>query len=209
MNDCTRSGKYSYIVALCMLVLVLAVAWSATAAAQGGGVPLGAGDPGSDPQPLPPAPVTPTPTPGTPTPTSTPRPDSDGGLPPGPESEPEPEPTVLAAPNRIVFHAATPAQLCKVDDGLQYYFVAWDGSTRLGPWVPPFSELAAMMYPAGEAVSLYSGYNPFTGKPVNIDYLTSVHRIRVSTFYADREYDKNKPYIFHFGPEHDITYDTW
>ena len=187
-----------------MLVLVLAVAWSATAAAQGG-VPLGAGDPGSDPQPLPPAPVTPTPTPGTPTPTSTPRPDSDGGLPPGPESEP----TVLAAPNRIVFHAATPAQLCKVDDGLQYYFVAWDGSTLLGPWVPPFSELAAMMYPAGEAVSLYSGYNPFTGKPVNIDYLTSVHRIRVSTFYADREYDKNKPYIFHFGPEHDITYDTW
>ena len=78
-----------------------------------------------------------------------------------------------------------------------------------GRGFPPFSELAAMMYPAGEAVSLYSGYNPFTGKPVNIDYLPSVHRIRVSTFYADREYDKNKPYIFHFGPEHDITYDTW
>ena len=199
----TRSGKYSYIVALCMLTFVLVVAWSATAAAQGG-VTSG-GDPGSDPQPLPPAPVTPTPTPGTPTPTSTPRPDNGGGLPPGPV----PEPTVLAAPNRIVFHAATPAQLCKVDDGLQYYFVAWDGSTLLGPWVPPFSELAAMMYPAGEAVSLYSGYNPFTGKPVNIDYLPSVHRIRVSTYYADREYDKNKPYIFHFGPEHDITYDTW
>jgi hypothetical protein len=208
MNDCTRSGKYSYMVALCMLVLVLAVAWSATAAAQGGGQPSGPG--GSEPPQLPPAPVTPTPaTPATPTPTSTPRPDSDGGLPPGPESEPEPEPTVLDAPNRIVFHAATPAQLCKVDDGLQYYFVGRDGSTLLGPWVPPFSELAAMMYPAGEAVSLYSGYNPFTGKPVNIDYLQSVHRIRVSTFYADREYDKNKPYIFHFGPEHDITYDTW
>ena len=115
---------------------------------------------------------------------------------------------IALAPNRIVFHAATPAQLCRVEEGLQYYFIGRDGSTYFGPWVPPFAELAES-YPDGEAVSIYSGPNPLTGKPVAIDYLPSVKRIRVSTFYADREHDINKPYIFHFGPEHDITYDAW
>ena len=113
------------------------------------------------------------------------------------------------ARNRIIFHAATPVQLSKVDEGgLQVYFVGRNGKTRLGPWIPPFNSLAAM-HPDGEETSLYLGYNPLTGKRVKIDYLPSVNRIRVDTFYADREYDKNKPYIFHFGPDHDITYDVW
>ena len=112
------------------------------------------------------------------------------------------------APNRIIFHAATPIQLCKSEDGLQVYYIGRDGKTRLGPYVPSFAELAAK-YPAGDEVSIYLGYNPLSGKRVKIDYLPSVKRVRVDTFYSDKDNDKNKQYIFHFGPEHDITYDVW
>ena len=112
------------------------------------------------------------------------------------------------APNRIIFHAATPIQLCKVDDGLQIYFISRKGKTRLGPWIPSFAELAAK-HPDGDEASIYYGFNPLNGKRVKIDYLPNVKRIRVDTFYADKEHDKNKQYIFHFGPEHDITYDVW
>ena len=112
------------------------------------------------------------------------------------------------APNRIIFHAATPIQLCKVKDGLQIYFISRKGKTRLGPWIPSFAELAAK-HPDGDEASIYYGFNPLNGKRVKIDYLPNVKRIRVDTFYADKEHDKNKQYIFHFGPEHDITYDVW
>ena len=112
------------------------------------------------------------------------------------------------APNRIIFHAATPIQLCKVEDGLQIYYISRKGKTRLGPYVPSFAELAAK-YPDGDEASIYFGFNPLTGKRVKIDYLPAAKRIRVDTFYADKDKDKNKQYIFHFGPEHDITYDTW
>ena len=95
-----------------------------------------------------------------------------------------------------------------MEDGLQIYYVGRDGKTRLGPWVPSFAELAAK-YPDGDEASIYNGSNPLTGKRVKIDYLPTVKRIRVDTFYADKEHDKNKQYIFHFGPEHDITYDVW
>ena len=153
---------------------------------------------------------------GTPTPTPTRTPTSGGNGNPQPPADPTPDdPTITEAdlikalaPNRIVFHAATPVQLCKAEDGLQVYFVGRKGKTRLGPWVPSFAELAANN-PTGAEVSIYFGFNPLTGKPVKIDYLPSVHRIRVDTFYADREHDKSKQYIFHFGPEHDITYDAW
>ena len=92
--------------------------------------------------------------------------------------------------------------------GSSNYFIGRDGKTRLGPWIPSFAELAEK-YPDGEEASIYLGSNPFTGKRVKIDYLPAVKRIRVDTFYADREHDKNKHYIFHFGPQHDITYDAW
>ena len=114
----------------------------------------------------------------------------------------------LAAPNRIVFHAATPVQLCKAGDGLQVFFIGSRGTTRPGPWVPPFSELAER-HPAGETVSLFSGNNSLTGKSLDINYLPSEQRIHVVTFYPDTEYDTNKPYIFHFGPDHNITHDAW
>ena len=83
-----------------------------------------------------------------------------------------------------------------------------EGRYASRPLGPPFSELAEL-YPDGEEVSLFRGYNPLSGKRVKIDYLPSVNRIRVDTFYSDRDTDKNKSYIFHFGPEHDITYDVW
>ena len=211
MIGTARPENYRCILAICIFALLLAVAWPVVSAAQappsgppGSGPPTGGPptDPGGNPGP---------------TPTSTPAPTpSDGnGAPNPPTSTPTEDPTLTdhellkaLAPNRIVFHSATPVQLCKVDDGLQVYFVSRKGKTRLGPWVPSFTELAAK-YPHGEEASIYFGFNPFTGKPVKIDYLPSVHRIRVDTFYANREHDKNKQYIFHFGPEHDITYDAW
>ena len=76
------------------------------------------------------------------------------------------------APNRIIFHAATPIQLCKVEDGLQIYYISRKGKTRLGPYVPSFAELAAK-YPDGDEASIYFGFNPLTGKRVKIDYLPS------------------------------------
>ena len=222
MKGSTRPERYNHIVALCILALLLAVAWPALGEAQA--VPqTGALEPDTGPPSLAPAPVRPTPTP-SPTPSPTPNsPSGDNGdpfeLPGDPTggngSKPLPDPTLTKheiraalAPNRIVLHAATPAQLIKVEDGLQYYFIGRDGKTRLGPWIPSFAELAEK-YPDGEEASIYLGSNPFTGKRVKIDYLPTVNRIRVDTFYADREHDKNKHYIFHFGPQHDITYDAW
>ena len=188
-----------------MLALLLKVAWPALVAAQAEPTTDALGPSGSA------LGTTPSPTPSpTPDPFALPG-DPTGGN----DGTPQPDPTLTKhellkalAPNRIVFHAATPAQLIKVEDGLQYYFIGRKGKTRLGPWIPSFAELA-QEYPDGEEASIYFGFNPFTGKRVKIDYLPAVKRIRVDTFYADREHDKNKHYIFHFGPEHDITYDAW
>ena len=194
-----------------MIALLLAVALSAAAAADGHNPPP---VPGTEVTPPPPPPIgdnegflRPTPTP---TPSGNGGSGGSGGKPTPPEDPnlDNYERFIALAPNRIVLHAATPAQLIRVEDGLQYYFIGRDGSTRIGPWIPPFAELKAK-YPSGGEVSLYKGSNPLTGKRVKIDYLPAVNRIRVDTFYADRDNDKNKQYIFHFGPEHDITYDVW
>ena len=225
MNGNTPSQNYAFIFTICIIALLLAVAWpvaSATAFETPGGsgaIPvLPEGEvqrPAATNSPVPTATQPAVPDVGenegglnrpTPTRTST----GTGGTP-----TPTPDPSLSAhelynavARNRIIFHAATPVQLCRVEEGLQMYFIGRHGDTRLGPWVPPFSELAEL-YPDGEEVSLFRGYNPLSGKRVKIDYLPSVNRIRVDTFYSDRDTDKNKSYIFHFGPEHDITYDVW
>ena len=228
MNGNTPSENYAFILTICIIALVLAVAWpvaSATAfeetPGESGAIPVlpeGEGQrPTATNTPVPTATQPAVPDVGenegglnrpTPTRTST----GNGGA-----SQPTatPDPALSAherynavARNRIIFHAATPVQLCRVEEGLQMYFIGRKGDTRLGPWVPPFSELAEL-YPDGEEVSLFRGSNPLSGKRVKIDYLPSVNRIRVDTFYSDRDTDKNKSYIFHFGPEHDITYDVW
>ena len=190
MSGSPRSGNYGRILAICMITLVLAVALPAFVTASSHVPPP---TPGNTDSSLPPPPA-PTRRGGTatPTPTRTPTPGDNGY--PSPPTDPLPaDPTITEAelikalaPNRIVFHAATPVQLCKVEDGLQVYFVGRKGKTRLGPWVPSFAELAANN-PTGAEVSIYFGFNPLTGKRVKIDYLPSVHRIRVDTFYADRD----------------------
>ena len=223
-----RPRKYTYILPLCLFTLLLAIAWPAPAAAQPADLPPG--EAGATPR------TTPDPSPGPPTGPPIPAPHPHPRPHPHPQPQPHPphvggtlppDPTggngntltlaqTLAeyelikalAPNRIIFHAATPIQLCKVKDGLQIYFISRKGKTRLGPWVPSFAELAAK-HPDGDEASIYYGFNPLNGKRVKIDYLPNVKRIRVDTFYADKEHDKNKQYIFHFGPEHDITYDVW
>ena len=232
MFGTTHPRTYIYLLAFCLLALLLALVWPFLAAAQSS-VPPDKPD-GSPNIPSPPTgtstgpstgpPTTPGPTPRpTPRPTTTspntPPTPTGGGLPPDPTGGSGDTPTlaqVLAeyelikalAPNRIIFHAATPIQLCKSEDGLQVYYIGRDGKTRLGPYVPSFAELAAK-YPAGDEASIYLGSNPLSGKRVKIDYLPSVKRVRVDTFYSDKDNDKNKQYIFHFGPEHDITYDAW
>ena len=233
-----RPRKYTYILPLCLFTLLLAIAWPAATAAQPadlppgepGATPGGGTGPSTGPSTGPPSSgggtPTPTPTPGgivNPPPSlpppSTPTPGGNGTLPPDPtggngntltlaQTLAEYELIKALAPNRIIFHAATPIQLCKVDDGLQIYFISRKGKTRLGPWIPSFAELAAK-HPDGDEASIYYGFNPLNGKRVKIDYLPNAKRIRVDTFYADKEHDKNKQYIFHFGPEHDITYDVW
>ena len=211
MSSCTPSRKYGRLLAICMIALLLVVALSAAAAADGHEPPP---VPGDEALPPPPPPIGENE--GSLRPTPAPTPSGNGGsggsggkpTPPVDTSLSQYELYIALAPNRIVLHAATPAQLIRVEDGLQYYFIGRHGDTRIGPWIPPFAELKAK-YPSGDEVSLYKGSNPLTGKRVKIDYLPAVNRIRVDTFYADRDNDKNKQYIFHFGPEHDITYDVW
>ena len=215
------SSKYRHIVTICVLSFLLAIVWPAAAAAQGnfpGDTDTGLGNPGtvSAPTPTPGAPAptstpaptpAPTPMPGGPAPTPTP-----GGSAPAASTDPtlaEPENRAALAPNGIVFHPATPVQLCKVGAGLQVYFIGADGSAHFGPWVPPFAELAAT-YPEGESASIYSGRNPLTGKQVDIDYLPAKHKLRVSTFYADRPpYAIDKPYVYTVDPIHNVTHEQW
>ncbi len=108
----------------------------------------------------------------------------------------------------IVSHAATPAQLCPVGGGLQYYFIGADGSSSIGPYLAPFSELATL-YTAGASVLLYNGINPLTSKSVQVHYLPSDTKIRVSTYYPDTQYDTNKPYNFTVDGSNSVTHEAW
>ena len=139
----------------------------------------------------------------------------------GPGNLPAPTPTPVPAPaaahpdapstpsgDCIVSHAATPAQLCPVGGGLQYYFIGADGSSRIGPYLSPFSELATL-YTAGTSVLLYNGINPLTSKSVQIDYLPSDTKIRVSTYYPDTQYDTDKPYNFTVDGSNSVNHEAW
>ena len=140
--------------------------------------------------------------------------------PPPPASTPPPAPT--AAPTSaahpdapdfpsadcIVTHAATPAQLCPVAGGLQYYFIGADGSSQTGPYIKPFSELATL-HTSGTSVRLYTGSNPFTGKSVTIDYLPSDTKLRISTYYPDTMYDTDKPYTFTVDTGNSVSHEAW
>ena len=137
-------------------------------------------------------------------------PDDDDDETPAPTPAPTPAAHPSAPPSApagcVVAHAATPAQLCSIAGGLQYYFIGADGSSNAGPYIHPFSELATLHT---SVVSLYSGTNPFTGKSVQIHYLPADQKIRVSTFYPDTQYDTNKPYNFTVNSSNSVTHEAW
>ncbi len=140
--------------------------------------------------------------------------------PPPPASTPPPAPTAAPTPaahpdapdfpsaDCIVTHAATPAQLCPIAGGLQYYFIGADGSSQTGPYIKPFSELATL-HTSGTSVRLYTGSNPFTGKSVTIDYLPSDTKLRISTYYPDTMYDTDKPYTFTVDTGNSVFHEAW
>ena len=112
-------------------------------------------------------------------------------------------------PNAIVHHAATPIQISSLEGGLQVYFIAAGGAVTNGPLLSTLSKLGEM-HPSGAAVSLFSGSNPGTGKPVTIEYLPDEKKFRVSTFYADKPpHDFNKPYVFTVDADHSVTHERW
>ena len=125
------------------------------------------------------------------------------------QSTPDPHPDAPSTPSSdcVVAHAATPAQLCPVAGGLQYYFIGADGSSSIGPFISPFSDLASL-YTAG-AVLLYSGVNPLTGKSVQVHYLASEYKIRVGTYYPDTQYDTDKPYTFTVNGSNSVSQIAW
>lgn len=121
---------------------------------------------------------------------------------------PHPDAPNFPSADCIVTHAATPAQLCPIAGGLQYYFIGSDGSSQAGPYVQPFSELATL-HTSGASVRLYTGSNPFTGKSVLIDYLPADDKLRVSTYYPDTMYDTDKPYTFTIDSGNSVTHEAW
>ena len=154
--------------------------------------------PGQTPQPPPPGGGRPTPT------------TSGGGVSPPATENGLIKPVVYPwpPPNAIVLHAATPIQLSQAGSGLRVYFISRDGTSTIGPFFDEFGILAHSY--AGDPVTLYTGFNPGTGKPVTIDYLPSENKLRISTFYADRPpHDINKPYVFTVDAQHNIVHEQW
>lgn len=121
---------------------------------------------------------------------------------------PHPDAPDFPSADCIVTHAATPAQLCPIAEGLQYYFIGADGSSQTGPYIKPFSELATLHASVASA-RLYTGSNPFTGKSVTIDYLVSDEKLRISTYYPDTMYDTDKPYTFTVDSGNSVSHEAW
>ncbi len=161
---------------------------------------------------------TPTATP-TPTSTATPtelRPDPSSSVVPTSTSVPHTSPTSTPKPPRsascLVPHPATPVQVCRNDKtgALQFYFVG-PKEVISGPL---FSSIArfASSYPKGflpAEVEVYRGPNAGTNKEVTVHYLTNSKQLRVSTYYADNEYDTDKPYVFTIDIDGRVTHLAW
>ena len=130
----------------------------------------------------------------------------DGGTPPPVGSNPDgggggssSSTPVYTGINCHVKHAATPAQICSVPNGLRYWYIGADGSAQMGPFLPDSPKI------------VFNGTNPMTGKSVSIDYVTEGDKVllRVQTFYPDNEYDTNKPYVFTLDPGHNVNHIQW
>lgn len=232
MTHKTRSKNLRYVLALGLLALLMVVALSAVASAQG---PDGPNSPNGGPDGPGGPPDAATPTPDTMMPTATPAPTATPSNPGGPGTNPggpgDPSgPTTdpgngngggdmsgggMAAPipvsNRIILHAATPVQLIKTGDGgLHLYFIGADGSTYTGPTFSSFAMLEEM-HPSGAAVSLFSGSNVSTGRPITVDYLPDENRIFVKTFYpaGHDKHNPNKAYDFTVDDKYKVKHVNW
>ena len=108
-------------------------------------------------------------------------------------------------------HQATPVQVCRNKIGVLHFIYVGNSMVFSGPIFDSISAMASD-YPFGHvppAVELYRGINSGTGKEVVVDYLTYNRLLRVSTFYADNEYDLNKPYIFTIDEEGNVKHLAW
>ncbi len=107
---------------------------------------------------------------------------------------------VYTGENCHISHAATPAQICSVANGMQYWYIGADGSAQPGPFLPDDPKIES-----------FTGTNPMTGKSVTIDYVTENEQtlLRVQTYYPDNEYDTNKPYVFTLDPGHNVNHIQW
>ncbi len=152
--------------------------------------PGGTNPPGSDTPP--PLGGTNPPGPGTPPPVGS---DPDGGDGGGGGGGP-----VYTGIDCHITHAARPAQICSVPNGLQYWYIGADGSAQPGPFLPD-----------SPRISVFNGVNPMTGKSVTIDYVIEGDKVllRVQTYYPDNEYDTNKPYVFTLDAGHNVNYIQW
>ncbi|MDE0461991.1 MAG: hypothetical protein OXH93_06275 [Caldilineaceae bacterium] len=138
-------------------------------------------------------------TPGSTNPPPAPGPNDDGGPDGGGGSGGGSTP-VYTGVGCHISHAATPAQICSVPNGLQYWYIGADGSAQPGPFLPDEPKIES-----------FSGTNPMTGKSVTIDYVTENEQtlLRVQTYYPDNEYDTNKPYVFTLDPGHNVNHIQW
>ena len=143
----------------------------------------------------PPPPSANTPNPNDPPPPPSSNPDGDGNGDSGSGSTP-----VYTGIDCHIQHAARPAQICSVPNGLQYWYIGADGSAQPGPFLPDLPRIES-----------FSGTNPMTGKPVTIDYVTEGDKtlLRVQTYYPDNEYDTNKPYVFTLDAGHNVNHIQW
>ena len=124
---------------------------------------------------------------------------------------PTSKPTSPWASPCIVPHQATPVQVCRNKIGALHFIYVGNSMVFSGPIFDSISAMASD-YPFGHvppAVELYRGINRGTGKEVVVDYLTYNRLLRVSTFYADNEYDVNKPYIFTIDEEGNVKHLAW
>jgi len=214
----SHNKRFRSAIAVVLILLLTAAVVPVASAQDVGDNPPPPGLP-TEPAPTEPAPPEPgpSPTPGNgtpdppppPTPTATP----DNGMMNGDMDDDDmmspPSSHSWPPPNAVVKHAATPVQISAHGGALNVYFIAADGSVTSGPVIASISALAEM-HAMGDAVELFSGMNPGTGKSVDIHYLPGESKIRVSTYYADKPpHDYNKPYVFTVDADHSVNHERW
>ena len=124
---------------------------------------------------------------------------------------PTPTPTSPWASPCIVPHQATPVQVCRNKIGVLHFIYVGNSMVFSGPIFDSISAMASD-YPFSHVppdVELYRGINSGTGKEVVVHYLTYNRLLRVSTFYADNEYDVNKRYIFTIDEGGNVKHLAW